>query len=159
MPLIVIASELASAAFGYDVADYSDGNAISSIYADGRYRFYNQPRSKLDATGSLAFGHATTSNVPYFSPTRDRTAMLGLEHRFRLHRRYDRELNQTVGINTGRYAQQGFETGSVWSASYRVDWQLSERHLLAFEVQRLGQFFDGVREHSTVGLIALDSRF
>ena len=158
-------SELASVGFGYDRSEYSAAgtvaaaNSIESVFADGRRRLINRPRSKLDATGSLALGSAATSAVPYFSPTRDRTLMAGLEYRLRLHRRYDRELNQTLRVGSGRYSQRGYSTGSVWSLSWRVDWSVGERHAVGFEAARLGQVFDGVREHSTVGSLTVNSRF
>lgn len=152
-------NELASLSLGYDRMNYSDGNRLASLYADGRFRLVNRPRSKLDATGRLAFGHAETSNVPYFSPTRDRSLDVGIEHRLRLFHRYERRIVQIVGAGAGRYYQAGFGTGSTWSLRYRLDFTLSERLSIGIEADRLGQRFDGVREHSTVGLISLVSRF
>ena len=152
-------SELASIDMGVDRMDYADDNAIQRSFIDGRYRLLNRPRSKLEATGSLAYGQADSSAVPYFSPTSDKAYSLGVAHMLRLRRRYERELNQTIRASAGRYAQQGFSAGSTWSLSYRLDWAISARHSLGFEGQRLGQFFDGVREHTTLGIFSLNSRF
>jgi biofilm PGA synthesis protein PgaA len=151
--------ELASISFGIDYADYSDGNVLETLFADGRRRIVNRPRSKLDATISLGFGRTETSAVPYYSPTKDRTARIGLEHRFRLYRRYDREVGQIFAVSAGEYAQQGFESGSIWSIRYGIDWTLSDRLSLGIEAQRHGQLFDGLREHATVGLVSVSGRF
>jgi len=152
-------SELASVSMGLNRADYSDGNALDTIYADGRYRVLRRPRSSVDVTGGLGLGRADSDAVPYYSPTRTQTLTAGLSHTLRLYRRYERELNQTISANAGRYAQQGFDNGSIWSVTYRIDWMITRRHSLSVEAQRLGQFFDGAREHSTVGVISLNSRF
>jgi biofilm PGA synthesis protein PgaA len=152
-------NELAGLSLGFDRLSYSDGNRLESLYADGRFRLVNQPRSKLDATGSLAFGRAATSAVPYFSPTHDRTLSVGIEHRYRIHRRYERQIVQTIGLGAGRYFQSGYKAGPTWSVRYRLDFTLGDRLSLGIEADRLGQTFDGVREHSTLGLVSLVSRF
>ena len=151
--------ELASVSMGFERAEYSDSNVLANAYVDGRYRFMNGPRAKLDVVAGLARGSTDTSAVPYFSPVSDRTATLALEHRLRIWRRYDRRLTHVTGARVGRYAQQGFVSDSIWSLSYRLDWTVSNRHSLGFEVQRHGQLYDGVREHATVASFALSSRF
>lgn len=151
--------ELASVGFGLERLDYSDNNAWQSLYADGRRRVVNRPRSKLDATGTIAFGRADTQNAPYFSPTSDRSFMLGLAHEFRLYRKYERGLTQTVSAGSGRYYQTGFPSGSIWSLQYRIDWSLSQRLGVGFGAERHGQFFDGLREHTTVGTVSVTGRF
>ena len=152
-------NELASVSFGLEEANYSDNNSLQSVYADGRLRLINLPRSKLEATGTLSVGRADTSNVPYFSPTRDRSVMVGVTHQYRILRNYDRELTQNIGVGTGRYVQTGFNSGSIWALRYRIDWSLSERLTLGIGAERLGQFFDGLREHSTIGTVEVTSRF
>jgi biofilm PGA synthesis protein PgaA len=151
--------ELASVGFGIERLDYSDDNALKSLYADGRRRVINRPRSKLNATGRIAFGSADTQNAPYFSPTSDRSFMLGLEHELRLYRRYERGLTQTVSVGSGRYYQSGFAGGSIWSLAYRIDWSLSQRLGVGLGAERHGQFFDGLREHTTVGTVSVTGRF
>jgi len=153
------ASELASVDFGAARLDYSDGNAIDSFFADGRFRLINHPRSKLEATGNITLGLADSSAVPYFSPTRDRSATAGLKHEYRIFRRYDRKLTQTIGAATGRYFQTGFSSGSIWSVRYQIDLSLSPRLGVGFGAERHGQVFDGVHEHTTIGTIAVTSRF
>jgi len=137
---------------------YSDDNTITSAAASGRLRVVNRPRSKLDAIATLATGRADTAAVPYFSPERDRSAAVGLNHAWRIFRRYEHSLVQNVRVSTGRYYQQGFDTGSSWSAAYALDWERSERLAFSFGVERLGQFFDGQREHATVGTISVRAR-
>jgi len=152
-------NELARLNFGFDHASYSDGNSLDAISIDGRRRILSRPRSALDATGAMNFGRASTNDVPYFSPIQSRSATLGLSHRLRILRRYERELNQIVEVAAGNFAQQGFDAGSIWSAVYRIDWSLTNQHSLSFEAQRHGQYFDGTREHSNVFLLSLNSRF
>jgi biofilm PGA synthesis protein PgaA len=152
-------NELASIGFGTERLDYSDDNTLQSLYADGPRRVVNRPRSKLDATGSIAFGSADSQTSPYFSPTSDRSFMLGLAHEFRLYRRFERGLTQTIGAGSGRYYQTGFPSGSIWSLTYRIDWSLSQKLWAGFGVERHGQFFDGAREHTTVGTVSVTGRF
>jgi biofilm PGA synthesis protein PgaA len=151
--------ERADLGFGFERADYSDDNALDNWYVDGRTRILNRPRSGVDFRGSVSLSRADSSDVPYFSPTRAGTLMLGLAHVLRLHRRYDRELRQTISVDSGRYAQHGFDTEAIWSAAYRIDWSISRRHALSIEAQRHGQYFDGAPEHTSVVVIALNSRF
>ena len=152
-------SELASVDFGVERLDYSDANVLQRFHADGRFRLFNRPRSKLEATGTISFGQADSSTVPYYSPTRDRSLLAGVSHEYRLFRRYDHMLTQTIGAATGRYFQTGFASGSIWSLHYQIDWSLNQRLRLGFGAQRLGQVFDGVREQSTIGTVSVLSRF
>lgn len=152
-------NELAGLSFGIDRARYSDGNVLDSFTLDGRRRILSRPRSALDVTAAFAFGRADSSAAPYFSPERSRSAMLGLAHQWRLFRRYERELSQTIAVGAGNFAQRGFDNGDIWSAAYRIDWALSNRHLLSFEAERHGQYFDGARERANVFALTLNSRF
>jgi len=152
-------SELASVSLSLSQMDYSDGNSMQILSADGRYRIFNRPRSKLEAIGTIGLGRADSSAVPYFSPTHDTTAEAGIEHQYRLFRRYERELNQTVGVTTGRYWQAGFDPGSTWSVRYRIEGSLSERLVLGIEAMRSGQIYDGEREHSTTAIVTVAARF
>jgi len=152
-------NESASVSFGLEESSYSDGNSQQSVYADGRYRLINHPRSKLEANGTVSLGRSDTSNVPYFSPTSGRSVMAGLTHQFRILRRYDRELTQHVSVGTGRYAQAGFDSGSTWAVRYRLELSVNQRLTVAVGAERLGQFYDGLREHSTVGTVEVTGRF
>ncbi len=85
--------------------------------------------------------------------------MAGLRHEFRIFRRYDRSLVQTVHVTSGRYDQGAFAADSIWTATYDIDWRLSDRLTVGVGAERLGQFFDGNREYSTVALARVNARF
>lgn len=152
-------SELASTSLRLEEARYSDENVLQNLILDGRFRFLNRPRSKLEATGELTVARAEISSAPYFSPRRNQYLIAGLTHEYRIFRRYERELKQVLRIGTGRHEQDGFDPGSIWSVRYRIDFKVSDRLALSIGAERLGQFFDGVREHTTTGTLSVTGRF
>lgn len=151
--------ESASFDLGLRHEDYSDGNRLLGIFADGRYRIVNRPRSKLEITAEIATSAAERQNVPYYSPVHDASVLGGLSHEFRIYRRYERSLTQTVSVRAGRHDQSGFATGSIWSAGYELSLRLSNSLALGLGAERAGQFFDGEREHSTVASMTVNARF
>ncbi|MDX1563515.1 MAG: hypothetical protein R3305_11345, partial [Gammaproteobacteria bacterium] len=152
-------NESASVGFGASFDDYSDSNLQRSLFADAGYRVLNRPRQKLALEGSVATTRSSLPSAPYFSPRRGTTMIAGLRHDWRLHRRYERELVQSVFARTGRYAQSGFDAGSIWSAGYRIDWRINNRFSVGIAAERHGQRFDGVRERTTVGIVDFNGRF
>ncbi len=151
--------ESASVEFGWQTQEYTDNNRIDRVTADGRYRFLNRPRSKLEATLAIEATTSRQQNVVYYSPSRDLSVLAGLRHEFRIFRRYDRSLVQTVHVTSGRYDQGAFAADSIWTATYDIDWRLSDRLTVGVGAERLGQFFDGNREYSTVALARVNARF
>jgi biofilm PGA synthesis protein PgaA len=141
--------ESLAAGVGARFQDHSDGNAARYLVANGRQRILNRPRWKLDITGEVATSRADRNDVVYFSPTRDATLWLGLQHEGRLLRRYDRSLVQTVAVDIGRYDQAGYSAGDIWRAQYALRWQPGKRLAFGAGVQRARMHYDGVPEYST----------
>jgi biofilm PGA synthesis protein PgaA len=146
-------NELMSIATGVHAQRYSDGNGAQSLFVDGRYRFVNRPRSKLELVGEVATSRADRSDVVYYSPLRDSALYVGLHHAWRIHRRYERSVTQNVTLTTGAHDQAGFASGRVWRAQYALEWRPGERFAVSAGVERARQFFDGAVEHST-GFVA-----
>ena len=142
-------NESVSVTTGARTQRYTDGNSSESLFLDGRYRFVNEPRLKLELTGELGASRADRDDVVYFSPRRDTTVLVGLHQEWRLFRRYERSLTQHADLAVGRYDQAAYPAGSLWRARYSVQWQLSQRVAVSAGLERSRQFFDGAVEHST----------
>ena len=150
--------ESMSIAVGTRAQRYTDDNNAQSVFVDARYRLVNAPRSKLELTGEVAASHADRNDVPYFSPLRDTTLLVGLHDEWRLFRRYENSLTQSADLSIGRYDQAGFGAGSLWHIRYSLRWQPSQRLAVSAGLERSRQFFDGAVEHSTALVATLNAR-
>ena len=143
------ANEGAAVAFGWRYRDLSDGNAGASWFADARKRLLNEPRWKLDLTGELNGSRNDRDDVPYFSPRRDRAALLGARHEWRLFRRYDSSVVQLVEAGAGWYDQAGYPGGRIWRARYALRFELGPAVTVEGAALRSRMFYDGLPEYGT----------
>jgi len=152
-------SESLGTSFGISTLDYSDGNTQNTIFADGFYRVLNHPKTKVDLIGSVSVSASETELVPYFSPERSTTVLAGVEHEYRLFRRYTNSVTQNIALTGGRYGQNGLASGTIWRLNYEIAWRISDRLTLTAGVARRRDFYDAVREYTTTGLVAVNARF
>lgn len=152
-------SELGQIRVAAEAMDFSDGNLRQSILLDTRRRLLNYPRFKFDVVAGAYASRNDLSNVAYFSPSSDRSVNLGGDARWRLFRRYERNFDQQLIVNIGRYNQSGFAGGTVASAELRQIFQLSAALELFFGVRRARALYDGGFEYGTFYQGGLRGRF
>jgi biofilm PGA synthesis protein PgaA len=151
-------NEAASATAGWQARHLSDGNRGMTLYGDLRRRAMTRPRTRLDLLAEVATSINDDQNVPYFSPERDLSYLVGAEHEWRIRRRYERYFSQLASIHVGRYDQAGFSAGNIWRASYMLSFELSRNLLIRAGAQRSRMFYDGSAEHETTLLATIEAR-
>jgi biofilm PGA synthesis protein PgaA len=144
--------------FGTRYADFTDGNRYQAFYGNMYRRLLTRPRSLTHLTAELFTGSNSRQDVNYYAPERDLSAMVGVEHRLRIRRRYDRSIAQRTSFQAGRYNQDGFGSGTVWRARYGIEMSLSEAVNVEFAVQRSSNLYDGVREQMTFFMASVQAR-
>ena len=64
---------------------------------------------------------------------------------------------QRLSVGAGRYWQQGYAAGPIWSVRYDHAWELDRRLALRYGIGRLLQPYDGVGTGRTFFSLTLDS--
>ncbi len=144
--------------FGTRYTDFTDGNRYHALFGNMYRRLLTRPRSLTHLTAELYTGGNSRQDVNYFAPERDLTTMVGIEHDWRIRRRYDRMLSQNTALQVGNYRQDGFGSGTIWRARYGIALTLSEALNLELAVQRARNLYNGAPEHSTFFLATLQAR-
>ena len=144
--------------FGTRYMDFSDGNAYQALFGNMYRRLLTRPRSLTHLTAEIYTGRNSRQDVNYFAPERDLSTMVGVEHDWRIRRRYDRNLTQRTALQIGNYNQDGFGSGTIWRARYGVGLSLSEALDLEFAVERRRNLYDGNPEHGTFYLLTVQAR-
>jgi biofilm PGA synthesis protein PgaA len=74
-------------------------------------------------------------------------------------RSYENNFKQRLSVGAGRYWQQGYAAGPIWSVRYDHAWELDRRLALRYGIGRLLQPYDGVGTGRTFFSLTLDWRF
>jgi len=132
---------------------YEDGNHRDQLGVDLRQRFSSQPHLLIDALGSLYASRGSDGEeAPYFNPSRDTSASVGLRLDHIGWRRYERQFRQVLDLTAGPYWQHGYGTAWVPSIGYRHVWTPRQGRQLEYGVTWSRPVYDGRRERR----IALD---
>lgn len=151
-------SESLAFSIGSRILDMSDGNSGSIVTGSARRRLFTLPRSIIDLTGEVSTSRNALQDVPYFAPERDFSYFIGLRHNWRILRRYDRALSQTVEAQIGSYDQKGFGSGRVWVARYMLNMQLGDRLYVQTGIRRSRMVYDGAPEYDTSVVATIQAR-
>jgi biofilm PGA synthesis protein PgaA len=139
--------------------DFSDGNDRDQWWVSWSERWLSEPRWRVESTASLGGSENSLAGAPYFNPGSDLTASVELAGEWLNWRRYERQFRQRVALTLGRYAQEGFGSGSILGASYEHVWELDRRLYLRYGVGRSLRPYDGERTGRTVARVELEGRF
>ncbi|RQO35724.1 poly-beta-1,6 N-acetyl-D-glucosamine export porin PgaA [Herminiimonas sp. KBW02] len=135
---------------------YSDGND-RDVYGIGwTERWISGPVFKLDTLVSLATSRNSAQGVVYFNPASDQEATVALLGEWRTWRRYRRSMLQQVQVYTGRYSQEGFNTGTTSGLQYGHLWSLDDEFSLGYGLGVSMHPYDGVREKRHYGYMNLN---
>ena len=142
-------SELRLVRAALEAMDFTDGNLREALLLEARQRLLNRPRLKVELSAGLFASQNDLAGASYFNPSSDRAFNLGSDIRWRMFRRYERNIDQQLILNIGRYRQSGFSAGTVGSAELRQTIQLSHALEFFIGVRRARSLYDGGFEYGT----------
>lgn len=135
---------------------FSDGNQRDVYGIAWTERWISGPIFKLDSVISFATSRNSARDVVYFNPISDREATVALLGEWRTWRRYRRSMVQQVQVYTGRYSQEGFNTGTTSGLQYGHLWSLDDEFSLGYGLGVSMHPYDGVREKRHYGYLTLN---
>ncbi|WP_302504225.1 poly-beta-1,6 N-acetyl-D-glucosamine export porin PgaA [Geoalkalibacter halelectricus] len=138
--------------------DFSDGNQRAILSGYLRQRLHTRPMYTLDGVVDLSTSTNKRSDVPYFSPDHDLSAVLTLDNDWQLYRRYSRAFGHRLAVSGGAYWQQDFGTRPVASLLYEHYWQTAERFYLVYGGALSRWAYDGRGETGSEYFIRLNWR-
>lgn len=141
------------------VMDFNDGNFRASLGLSGEQRLLTWPKHKLTAFGEVTASSNSIDDAAYFNPDSDLTLLGGLEHLWRIYRRYERSFHQRVRVSGGQYSQEGYSGDYLLGFEYAHLWEADYRFSLAYGVGRDRRVYDGDPEWRTYGFLSLNWRF
>lgn len=143
---------------GAGVLDLDDGNLRRSVWSELEQRLLTAPRHRVTGTLRAYAGDNSAQGRIYYNPASDRELAAGARHEWHVYRRYDRALLQRLEAEVGRYHQESFGTGTVWTITLAHDWRLGPRTRLGYGVRGGGRVYDGEREHMASAFLSLEHR-
>lgn len=118
--------------------------SLSASYSQAVYRDAHQ---RLALTGDLYYSHnSADDSVPYYNPSSDRSAQIGVDYTGILQRRFERVWSHRAIAGVGAYQQQGEGTAPIWSAQYEQRWQFGPEFSVNYGVLYRSRVYDGDRE-------------
>lgn len=135
---------------------FSDSNQRDVFGIAWTERWISGPIFKLDSVLSFATSRNSARDAVYFNPISDREATVALLGEWRTWRRYRRSMVQQVQVYTGRYAQEGFNTGTTSGLQYGHLWSLDDEFSLGYGLGVSMHPYDGVREKRHYGYLTLN---
>jgi tetratricopeptide (TPR) repeat protein len=140
-------------------SDLSDGNERTWALAAGERQVVAGPRYRAALGAELWASENSRSDVPYFSPTGDLSAVLA--HRSEWVLAATPERRHVIGLHAqaGVYDQEGFDRGAVGGLWLHSDHDRGGRTMLRVEGGVRSQLYDGERETLPRVSILLRRRF
>ncbi|HTJ96974.1 MAG TPA: poly-beta-1,6 N-acetyl-D-glucosamine export porin PgaA [Rhodocyclaceae bacterium] len=139
--------------------DFSDGNRRDTAQARWTERVIAGPIYKLELTGGLYTSRNSSTNTPYFNPSRDFSPTLELANEWIQWRRYTRSFKHRLVLTGGSYSQEGFSTGSLYEARYEQEYAADDRLTLRYGVGHSRHPYDGVQTDRDFAYFYLNARF
>lgn len=126
---------------------FSDGNDRQAVLLDGRERLYTTANLALDLGLELAGSHnGKGSDVPYFNPKADFSALPNLNLSHILHRQYETVWSQQVQIAAGNYSQRDYGSGVMGLVGYGQRLRFDDRFDGGFLLTALSRPYDDQRQ-------------
>lgn len=141
------ADESRRLSLGSAYADFSDGNARSSINAAWFERWLSGPRWIFETTLGVDASHNSLGYAAaYFNPPNDRSVWLTGAMEQLVWRQYDRAFRHRLALTAGSYWQEDFGSGGVQAIEYTHRWELDRDLSLRYGIGRSLRPYDGERE-------------
>lgn len=132
---------------------FTDGNQRLTAGLTYSERLIDIPHFDLTGRADL-FTSSNTRGVaaPYFNPSADLSATVGLLAEHVTWRYYEKSFVQALRVDAGLYAQQGYANDWIGIASYEHRWRIDPRTEFRYGVQVSRRVYDG-QEEKSIGLI------
>ena len=140
------------------VQPFSDGNLRQALTLNWKERLVAMPHFDLTSLVDVGTSSNSLTNVPYYSPARDLSATAGFLAEHVLWRSYDNSLTQTLRVEAGLYAEQGFANDWIGTASYEHRWRFDPLTELHYGVQFSRRVYDGSELRELSLLVGLRQR-
>lgn len=131
---------------------FTDGNQRLTFGVTFLQKLIDIPLFDLTGRAEVFTSSNTNPNAPYFNPSADLSATVGLLAEHVTWRAYDTSFVQALRVDAGLYSQQGYADNWIGVASYEHRWRIDPRTEFRYGVQVSRKFYDGVEERS-IGLI------
>lgn len=143
----------------YGVSRYSDANLHQEIAATGTQRVFTAANQFVNVSLNLGTDSNTRRDTPYFNPSRDYAAAATVMHQWTAWKKGDMSLRQRISASGGAYNQRGFGTSALWSARLEHAWTFKRDITLTYGIEVSSHAYDGTRERSETGYLALNLPF
>ena len=125
---------------------FSDGNRRNAVQVSGWRRMITRPHLLVDGKAAVYASRNSRLDAPYFNPSSDRSATLGVRVNHLAWRRYERSFRQLLEIDAGPYWQERFGSAWVPSVAYRHEWTPDYRWTIGYGIHWSRPVYDGLRE-------------
>jgi len=140
--------------------DFSDGNLRTGLAGHYTKRLMTRPRFSIDGILGLAGSrNSADDNRPYFNPSEDALASVGVSINQTIYRRYEFSYDHQLVVTPGVYWQRGYGSDGVGSVFYEQRIRSNDVLELGLGVSFGRQSYDGVPEDSVALLLSVRSRF
>ncbi len=150
--------EAASLTGRVSYGDFDDDNKRKSAALEYQHRLLNWTYHKLYALGSAYTSRNSLGNAAYFNPSRDHDIRAGLMHEWRLHHDFALRRSIRTQLWLGRYHQQRFGSGRVWSAAVEYAQSINDVFDFALGLRFGRRPYDGEQERSEALFLTLRAR-
>ena len=127
-------------------SNVSDGNVRRWGLLGGQLLARQGPIYRAYVGAEVYASDSSRTDVPYYSPPRDRSASLSHRSEFVSANSSGRRHTFSLLLTAGVYDQEGFDAGPVGGAWLQSDWDLTGRTALVVGAGARSQLYDGVRE-------------
>ena len=153
------AHEGAYSRIDYTELQMSDQNQRRSVALSGNYTVLQRPSFKGIVGLEWSASSNSLRNTAYFNPQNDNTAQLAYTTEWLSHHAQSRVLTQQLVLAAGRYAQDGFDAGTIGSISYQHQWKLSDVAQLRYGVAYVRRLYDGLVTDGPEANVSFNWRF
>ncbi len=138
---------------------FSDDNDRYSVSGSYYERWYSNARYKFATQFEVYHSGNSSSQGPYYSPSKDLSFGMTLDNQYLTYRHYDFTMYQNLKFNIGGYWQERFNTGVVGSILYEHQWSAWDRINLAYGITGFSRLYDAARENGWEAYLRLNWRF
>ncbi|HXT20848.1 MAG TPA: hypothetical protein VN923_08875, partial [Thermoanaerobaculia bacterium] len=147
----------ARAAAGY--SNVSDGNVRRWGLLGGQLLAHQGPFYRAYVGAEVYASDSSRTDVPYYSPRRDRSASLTHRSEWVTNNSPERRHTFSLLLTAGVYDEDGFDAGPVGGAWLQSDWDLTGRTALVVGAGARSQLYDGTRELDPRWYVTVRRRF
>jgi biofilm PGA synthesis protein PgaA len=143
----------------YGVSRYSDTNLNQQISATGTQRVFTAANQLVNVSLNVGTDSNTRQDTPYFSPARDYAIAATVMHQWTIWKKGDMSMQQRIFASGGAYNERDFGTSALWDARIEHAWTFRHDITLTYGIDVSSHAYDGQRERSETGYLAVNLPF